>query len=124
MVGNFSILSCSLPASVPAVTVRWYRQATDVLTLSNNRFYIYSNKTTSSLIISHFAVEDANTYDCEISNDLVPDMTYRSRIAAINAGVSVSLCQCLHDCMCWYVCVCMWCRFACTDIIIITFYCS
>ena len=89
VVGNFSILNCSLPASVPAVTVRWFRQTIDVLTLPNNRFYMYSNKTTSLLIISHFAIEDGNTYDCEISNDLVPGVTYTRRIATINAGVCV-----------------------------------
>ena len=94
LVGNFSVLSCPLPVSVPAVTVEWFRGTENVLTISpDNRFSIYSNETTSLLIISHFVSGVANTYDCRISNDLVPDVTpYTLRIATINRGVCVYVC--------------------------------
>ena len=119
VVGNFSVLSCSLPASVPAVTVRWLRDTINVLTISNNnRFSIYSNETTSLLITSHFVREDGHTYYCMVSNDLVPSATpYRQAIASINAGVCVRVCVCMFvsvwvcvrvcDCVCACVCTCV-----------------
>ena len=99
-VGHSFILNCSLPASVPAVTVQWLKDTTDVLTLptNNNRFYIYSTETTSSLIVSHFMNVDADTYSCRISNDLVPAITYTQIINSVTRGVCV---------LCVYVCVCV-----------------
>ena len=72
--------------------MEWLRGAENVLTISaDNRFSIYSNETTSLLIISHFVTEDGSTYECIISNNLVPGVSYTQRIANINAGLSVCL---------------------------------
>ena len=102
--------------------MEWLSGTTNVLTITtNNRFSIYSNETNSLLIISHFVEADANTYDCIVSNDLVPDMTHSQRIAIINAGVCVCVWICVWICVCVFVCLCVCVSmgvYTCNDIIV------
>ena len=96
--GEHFILSCSLPASVPAITVQWQRRTTNVSTLSNNnRFSIYSNETTSLLIVSYFDTSDAETYRCLMSNDLVPDITYNQAVAEVGIGSCDCVCLSVYE---------------------------
>ena len=101
--GHPFILNCTLPSSVPAVTVEWERDSTNVL-LDSNRFSIYSNEIISSLIVSYYDVGDAGTYTCSMTNDLISDVNYEQEVADVSLGGSSCMCvSCI--CMCLWACV-------------------
>ena len=82
------ILNCTLPISVPPVTVEWKRGSTNVVMLADsNRFSIYSSETTSSLIVSYIDAADTNTYRCMMSNHLL-DVNYTQPVADVTLGSS------------------------------------
>ena len=104
--GHPFILNCTLPSSVPPVTVQWQKGPTNVAVLADsNRFSIYSSETTSSLIVSYFYTGDGSAYSCSMTNHLVPNITYNQEVADVTQG---SLCVCVRMCVCACVCVCMW----------------
>ena len=84
--GHHFILNCTLPSSVPPVSVQWEKGTTNVAMLpDSNRFSIYLSETTSLLIVSYFD-SDGSTYTCSMTNNLVPGVTYDQEVADVTLG--------------------------------------